>query len=153
GELRTDFMATKKTATKKKVSAKKPAQRKKAKAAPVKKSVAPRTRMRASVSSTPVVTKKPVAAKPRAVAPPPPPPPAKQPKKVSLAALLEIGREVLGIDELRPGQEEALREILAGRDVLAVMPTGSGKSLLYQLPSLALPGLTVVVSPLIALIT
>src|SRR5690606_17939268 len=69
-----------------------------------------------------------------------------------LRELVEIGRAVLGIDDLRPGQAEALEHILAGRDVLAVMPTGSGKSLLYQLPSLSFPGITVVVSPLIALI-
>ncbi len=58
----------------------------------------------------------------------------------------------MGITDLRPGQSEALEHILKGRDVLAVMPTGSGKSLLYQLPSLILPGITAVVSPLIALI-
>jgi ATP-dependent DNA helicase RecQ len=51
----------------------------------------------------------------------------------------------------RPGQEEIVQAVLAGRDVLAVMPTGSGKSLGYQLPALLLPGLTLVVSPLIAL--
>ncbi len=51
----------------------------------------------------------------------------------------------------RPGQEEVVRAVLSGRDVLAVMPTGSGKSLGYQLPALLLPGLTLVVSPLIAL--
>ncbi len=65
---------------------------------------------------------------------------------------MAIGQEVLGIEQLRPGQKEALEHILKKRDVLAVMPTGSGKSLLYQLPSLVLPGITVVVSPLIALI-
>ncbi|MCG8419784.1 MAG: DEAD/DEAH box helicase, partial [Proteobacteria bacterium] len=69
-----------------------------------------------------------------------------------IQGLVDTGREVLGIDNLRPGQAEALTHIAAGRDVLAVMPTGSGKSLLYQLPSLVLPGLTLVVSPLIALI-
>jgi ATP-dependent DNA helicase RecQ len=69
-----------------------------------------------------------------------------------LRQLVEIGRQRMGIKALRPGQAEALEHILAGHDVLAVMPTGSGKSLLYQLPSLILPGLTVVVSPLIALI-
>jgi ATP-dependent DNA helicase RecQ len=69
-----------------------------------------------------------------------------------LRHLVEIGRKRMGIKSLRPGQAEALEHILKGRDVLAVMPTGSGKSLLYQLPSLILPGLTVVVSPLIALI-
>ncbi|MBE7450470.1 MAG: ATP-dependent DNA helicase RecQ [Kofleriaceae bacterium] len=57
-----------------------------------------------------------------------------------------------GIRDYRAGQREALEHLLAGKDVIAVMPTGSGKSLLYQLPSLVLPGLTVVVSPLIALI-
>ncbi len=51
----------------------------------------------------------------------------------------------------RPGQEDLVLAVLAGRDVLAVMPTGSGKSLGYQLPALLLPGLTLVVSPLIAL--
>ncbi|HWN71544.1 MAG TPA: ATP-dependent DNA helicase RecQ, partial [Haliangium sp.] len=69
-----------------------------------------------------------------------------------LQSLVDIGRRRLGIDNLRPGQAEALTHIMNRRDVLAVMPTGSGKSLLYQLPSLALEGLTVVVSPLIALI-
>ncbi len=69
-----------------------------------------------------------------------------------LADLLEIGKDVLHIKGFRPGQAEALTHLLDGKDVLAVMPTGSGKSLLYQLPSLILPGLTVVVSPLIALI-
>ncbi|MHB8900268.1 MAG: RecQ family ATP-dependent DNA helicase [Thermoguttaceae bacterium] len=51
----------------------------------------------------------------------------------------------------RPGQEEVIRTVLAGRDCLCVMPTGGGKSLCYQLPALVLDGLTVVVSPLIAL--
>lgn len=56
-----------------------------------------------------------------------------------------------GLPDFRPGQLEAVLGALAGRDVLAVMPTGAGKSLLYQLPALAEAGLTVVVSPLIAL--
>src|SRR5512141_751098 len=56
-----------------------------------------------------------------------------------------------GHSAFRPGQEELVRSVLAGRDVLAVMPTGSGKSLGYQLPALLLPGLTLVVSPLVAL--
>src|ERR1700704_2433756 len=58
---------------------------------------------------------------------------------------------VFGFGEFRPGQEEVVRAVLAGEDVLAVMPTGSGKSLCYQLPAIARPGLTLVVSPLIAL--
>ena len=56
-----------------------------------------------------------------------------------------------GLDDFRPGQEEVIRAVLDGRDTLVVMPTGAGKSLIYQLPALLLPGLTVVVSPLIAL--
>jgi ATP-dependent DNA helicase RecQ len=56
-----------------------------------------------------------------------------------------------GLDEFRPGQREAVTAALAGRDSLVVMPTGGGKSLCYQLPGIASDGLTVVVSPLIAL--
>lgn len=59
--------------------------------------------------------------------------------------------EKFGYSSLRPGQAEALESILAGRNLLAVMPTGSGKSLLYQLPALVENGLTIVISPLIAL--
>ena len=62
----------------------------------------------------------------------------------------ELSRH-FGHASFRPGQEEIVRAVLDGRDVLAVMPTGSGKSLGYQLPALLLPGLTLVVSPLIAL--
>ena len=58
----------------------------------------------------------------------------------------------LGFEAFRPGQREAVEAALAGRDSLIVMPTGGGKSLCYQLPGLASPDLTVVVSPLIALI-
>src|ERR1700686_3243610 len=57
---------------------------------------------------------------------------------------------VFGFEAFRPGQAEIVTAILDGRDVLAVMPTGSGKSLCYQLPALIRDGLTVVVSPLIA---
>ena len=56
-----------------------------------------------------------------------------------------------GLDEFRPGQREAVAAALAGRDSLVVMPTGGGKSLCYQLPGIASDALTVVVSPLIAL--
>jgi len=60
-------------------------------------------------------------------------------------------RRVFGHDALRPGQEDVIRAVMSGRDTLAVMPTGSGKSLCYQIPGLHLKGTTVVVSPLISL--
>src|SRR5215471_10922195 len=63
----------------------------------------------------------------------------------------DLLHSVFGFNSFRPGQEEIVRAVLAGEDVLAVMPTGSGKSLCYQLPAIARPGLTLVVSPLIAL--
>jgi len=59
--------------------------------------------------------------------------------------------EQFGFAKFRPGQEEVIRAVLAGRDAMAVMPTGQGKSLCYQLPATILPGLTLVISPLIAL--
>ena len=59
--------------------------------------------------------------------------------------------ERFGHDDFQPGQWEPIRAVLDGEDALVVMPTGSGKSIIYQLPALMLPGLTVVVSPLIAL--
>lgn len=60
-------------------------------------------------------------------------------------------REVFGHEKLRPNQREVIEHILEGEDVLAIMPTGAGKSLCYQLPALQLDGMTVVVSPLISL--
>jgi ATP-dependent DNA helicase RecQ len=65
--------------------------------------------------------------------------------------LLASLRSVFAYPAFKPGQEEALRYVLSGRDTLVVMPTGSGKSLIYQLAALHLPGITLVVSPLIAL--
>ena len=59
--------------------------------------------------------------------------------------------ERFGHQDFQKGQWDAMRAVLEGRDALVVMPTGSGKSLVYQLPALMLPGLTIVVSPLIAL--
>ncbi|MDP9019944.1 MAG: RecQ family ATP-dependent DNA helicase, partial [Actinomycetota bacterium] len=63
----------------------------------------------------------------------------------------EVASAGLGIDELRPGQEQAVAALLEGRDTLLVMPTGSGKSAVYQIAAELIPGWTVVVSPLIAL--
>ncbi|XZE54882.1 RecQ family ATP-dependent DNA helicase [Planctomycetaceae bacterium SH139] len=60
-----------------------------------------------------------------------------------------LGR--FGLQTFRPGQDQVVKSVLSGEDVLCVMPTGGGKSLCYQLPSLALAGTTIVVSPLIAL--
>jgi ATP-dependent DNA helicase RecQ len=67
------------------------------------------------------------------------------------ARIRDIARDRFGYDELRPGQEEAVRALVDGRDTLVVMPTGSGKSAIYQIGALLLEGPTVVVSPLIAL--
>ena len=66
-------------------------------------------------------------------------------------ALLTAARQRLGVQELRAGQREAVEAILAGRDVLAVLPTGWGKSAIYQLAATMLRGPTIVISPLIAL--
>ncbi len=60
-------------------------------------------------------------------------------------------KKTFGYEDFRPGQDEVIGAVLDGADVFAVMPTGSGKSMTYQLPALVEPGLTVVVSPLIAL--
>src|SRR5437870_5232189 len=63
----------------------------------------------------------------------------------------ELLRDRFGFDRFRPGQEEVVAHLLAGQSAAAVFPTGAGKSLCYQLPALLLPGVTLVVSPLIAL--
>ena len=67
------------------------------------------------------------------------------------SALSRSLRGTFGLEELRPAQAEVIRSVLEGRDTLAIMPTGAGKSLCYQLPALHLEGITVVVSPLISL--
>jgi ATP-dependent DNA helicase RecQ len=69
----------------------------------------------------------------------------------NLAAAQQTLRSTFGFEDFRPGQGAIIETVLAGGDVLAIMPTGSGKSLCYQLPALLRDSLTVVVSPLIAL--
>jgi ATP-dependent DNA helicase RecQ len=73
------------------------------------------------------------------------------PETPSTKKLEESLHEVFNISQLRPGQKEVIDSILHGHDTLAIMPTGAGKSLCYQLPALNKPGATLVVSPLISL--
>ena len=72
-----------------------------------------------------------------------------------MLATMDQAREALsrhfGFDSFRPGQEALVEAVLQGRDVLGVMPTGAGKSLCYQVPGVAVSGLTLVVSPLVSL--
>jgi len=73
-------------------------------------------------------------------------------ERVALPRLLAVQQAVWGQDRFRPGQVEVMRAVLAGKDALTLQPTGAGKSRTYQLPALIRPGLTLVISPLIALI-
>ena len=68
-----------------------------------------------------------------------------------MGGVLELLKTHFGYDDFLPLQEDIVGSVMSGRDTFALMPTGGGKSLCYQLPALALPGLTLVVSPLIAL--
>jgi ATP-dependent DNA helicase RecQ len=179
GLCRDKLVPSKKLPANKKAATKKAA-RKAAKKTPVrpparqkdgKKTGGQKTKEKTAARSTKTAPKRAAASKPKTTAPmTAKAPPAKQTKapagpnrpaiptaikrkrSKALNALVELARKHLDIDDLRPGQAEALQAILDGKDTLAVMPTGSGKSMLYQLPSLIMPGLTVVVSPLIALI-
>ncbi len=62
-----------------------------------------------------------------------------------------VAQEVFGYERLRPGQREAVQALLDGDDTLVIMPTGLGKSAIYQIAGLLRPGATLIVSPLIAL--
>lgn len=77
-----------------------------------------------------------------------PPPPMTSKKNLSPLTIL---RETFGYESFRPGQEKIINAVLAGRDCIAVMPTGAGKSLTFQLPAKILNGPTLVISPLISL--
>ena len=63
----------------------------------------------------------------------------------------EILKKYWGYDEFRPLQKEIIKSILSGKDTLAILPTGGGKSICFQVPALAQQGICIVVSPLIAL--
>ena len=113
-----------------------------------------KTRTAKTEAAKPKTVKAKTAAAKKAVAKKATPKKAKTSAKrhpVGKRALRKLAREVLGLEKLRPGQEEAALSVLSGRDTLLVMPTGAGKSGVYQLAGLALEGPTVVVSPLIAL--
>ena len=72
-------------------------------------------------------------------------------KQKSRGRAARLAQDLFGYEQLRPGQEAALRDVLEGHDTLAVMPTGSGKSMIYQAAGSVLPGPTIIISPLIAL--
>ena len=72
-------------------------------------------------------------------------------RRTALKGLQRLMRGTFGLDNFRPGQQQVIESVVASRDTIAIMPTGAGKSLCYQLPAMHLPGTTIVVSPLIAL--
>ncbi len=73
------------------------------------------------------------------------------PATPEIGAATDVLRNVFGYDSFRPGQQEVIGTVLAGRDCIAVMPTGAGKSLTFQIPARILPGTVLVLSPLISL--
>src|SRR5215510_10232989 len=77
--------------------------------------------------------------------------PERDSQRMSSPDLAAALKRHFGFDSFRPGQESIVRDALAGRDLLAIMPTGGGKSLCFQLPAVLQPGITLVISPLIAL--
>src|SRR3954447_4774255 len=77
--------------------------------------------------------------------------PSRAAKSITAAEIRRIALDRFGYEKLRFGQEEAIRLVLSGHDTLSVMPTGSGKSAIYQIAALVIDGPTVVISPLIAL--
>ncbi len=93
----------------------------------------------------------PVPPHPRANEKPGQPHPAGASAAVRTRRLRETARELLGFEEFRPGQERAMQSVLAGRDTLAVLPSGAGKSAIYQVAGHLVDGPVLVVSPLIAL--
>lgn len=74
-----------------------------------------------------------------------------QKKAETMEKTIQMLKKIFGYDSFRPGQEVVADALVSGRDVLAVMPTGAGKSICYQIPALLLPGITIVVSPLVSL--
>lgn len=75
----------------------------------------------------------------------------KPPQTIDTHAVTEILQKTFGFDQFLPGQRDVVKNLLEGRSAAAIFPTGGGKSLCYQLPALMLPGVTLVVSPLVAL--
>src|SRR4029453_2945495 len=75
----------------------------------------------------------------------------RDPDRKGHAQVARLVSSVFGLSTLRPGQQAVIDAVLAKQHTLAIMPTGAGKSLCYQVPALLMPGMTVVVSPLIAL--
>ncbi|HEX2913894.1 MAG TPA: RecQ family ATP-dependent DNA helicase [Chloroflexia bacterium] len=72
-------------------------------------------------------------------------------KQTNIRKVRRVAREIFNFESLRPGQEEAIRSVIGRKDTLAIMPTGAGKSAIYQIAGVQMPGPTVVVSPLVAL--